>query len=302
MKLHVLTDNLPNPANPVLLHEHGLCILLQTQEGKNLLIDTGASGKFLENLQLLKETDNSLPLAGEIDAVILSHGHNDHTGGLRKFFEANETAQVYLHSGIQGNWFFSCRPKNNVREARSIGMEQALFAEYPHRFSATEKPVAITEKITLLPASAHKEYATPMGNEFLYKNDFPDDFSHELITLIEYSPASYAVISPCTHNGILNVLEVCVEHIQELSGRKREECSSMIKYFVGGLHYVDYLLMDQGEKETASIIETAKTLKDMYPYMIIFSGHCTCSHAGNTLKGILGEKYNTFCSGYQITL
>ena len=139
-----------------------------------------------------------------------------------------------------------------------------------------------------------------MGNEFLYKNDFPDDFSHELITLIEYSPSCYAVVSPCTHNGILNVLEVCVEHIHQLSGRRREECSAMIKYFVGGLHYVDYLLMDQGEKETASIIETAKLVKDMYPCMKIFSGHCTCSNAGNTLKGVLEEKYNTFYSGYTI--
>ena len=301
MKLHVLIDNLPNPANPALLHEHGLGILL-TLNGKNCLIDTGASGKFLENLQLLKETDNSLPLAGEIDAVIISHGHNDHTGGLRKFFEANETAPVYLHSEIEGNWFFSCRPKNNVREARSIGMEQALFAEYPQRFRQTDKPVAITEEITLLPASAHKKYATPMGNEFLYKNDFPDDFSHELITLIEYSPSCYAVVSPCTHNGILNVLDVCMEHIHQLSGRKREECCAMIKYFAGGLHFVDYLKMEQGEKETASIIETANLVKEMYPCMNIFSGHCTCSKAGDILKSVLEDRYATFCSGYSIQL
>ena len=301
MKLHVLIDNLPHLANPALQHEHGLCILLSLK-GRNFLIDTGASGKFLENLQLLKATDSSLPLAEELDTVIISHGHNDHTGGLRKFFETNETAPVYLHSGIQGNWFFSCRPKNNVREARSIGMEQALFAEYPQRFRATDKPVSITEEITLLPASARKEHATPMGNEFLFKNDFPDDFSHELITLIEYSPACYAVVSPCTHNGILNVLDVCVEHIRKLSGRKREECSSMIKYFVGGLHYVDYLKMEQGEKETASIIETANLVKDMYPCMKIFSGHCTCSQAGNLLEDILEERYNTFCCGYSIQL
>ncbi len=85
MKLHVLIDNLPNPANPALQHEHGLCMLLQTDKGENYLIDTGASGKFLENLEILRQTDPSLPSAEEIDAVIISHGHNDHTGGLRKF-------------------------------------------------------------------------------------------------------------------------------------------------------------------------------------------------------------------------
>ena len=301
MKLHVLIDNLPNPEKAHLQYEHGLCLLVCIN-GKNILIDTGASGKFLENLHTLKENEDSLPLPEKIEAVVISHGHNDHTGGLRRFFEANETAPVYLHSGIQGNWFFSCRPKNNVREARSIGMEQALFAEYPHRFNPTDKPVSITPEITLLPASAEKKYATPMGNEFLYMNDFPDDFSHELITLIEYSPECYAVVSPCTHNGILNVLEVCAGYIKKLSGRNVEECSSMIKYFIGGLHYVDYLKMEQGEKETASIIGTASILKGKYPCLNIFSGHCTCTKAGELLGEVLGERYQHFCSGTIVCL
>lgn len=293
MKLQVLIDNLPNPANPALLHEHGLCILLSLN-GKNWLIDTGASGKFLENLQVLKETDKSLPLPEEIEGVIISHGHNDHTGGLRKFLEHNNTAPVYLHNAIRGNYFYSCRPKNGVREARNIGMEQALLIDCGNRFIEIGAPTRLTGQITLLPATGQHTYPTPMGNEFLYFNDLPDDFCHELITLIEYSPSCYAVVSPCTHNGILNVLEICVEHIQELSGRKREECSAMIKCFVGGLHYVDYLLMGQGEKEAASIIETAKLVKDMYPCMKIFSGHCTCTAASALMESVLGEHYKVF--------
>ena len=306
MKLHVLIDNLPNPANHALLHEHGLCILLSLN-GNNILIDTGASGKFLENLQLLRESDNSLPLDTDIDSVIISHGHNDHTGGLRRFFEHNSSVPVYLHNTIRGNYFYSCRPKNGISEARNIGMEQALFIDHGHRFIELEGPLQLSGHITLLPAhhsaalsSTAETYPTPMGNEFLYKNDFPDDFSHELITLAEYAPSCYAVVSPCTHNGILNVLETCVEHIHKLSGRGKEECRDMIKYFVGGLHYVDYLKMEQGEKETASIIETVKIIKDMYPALSIFSGHCTCAHAGSTIKDILGNRYNTFYSGLQI--
>ena len=70
MKLHVLIDNLPSQENPALHHEHGLSILLQTPEGKNYLIDTGASGKFIENLEILRQADSSLPSVEEIDAVI----------------------------------------------------------------------------------------------------------------------------------------------------------------------------------------------------------------------------------------
>ena len=305
MELQILIDNLPCPTDPALQHEHGLSMLL-TLGGKHYLIDTGASGKAMENLQTLKENNPNLPSVEEIDTLIISHGHNDHTGGLRRFFELNTTAPVYLHSSIQGNYFFSCRNREasaaspGIMEFRSIGMEQALFAENPQRFRHTDTPTAPGNGITLLPAQQQRNYPTPMGNEFLYKNDFPDDFSHELITLAEYAPSCYAVVSPCTHNGILNVLETCVEHIHKLSGRGKEECRSMIRHFVGGLHYVDYLKMEQGEKETASIIETVKIIKDMYPALSIFSGHCTCAHAGSIIKDILGNRYNTFYSGLQI--
>ena len=305
MQLQILIDNMPAPDASALHYEHGLSMLLTLGE-KHYLIDTGASGKAFENLQMLKEENPNLPLPCDIDTVIISHGHNDHTGGLRKFIELNTTAPVYLHSSIQGNFFFSCRNREasattqGIREFRSIGMEQALFAEYPHRFIHTDTPTAISPEITLLPALPQRNHPTPMGNEFLYMNDFPDNFQHELITLVEYAPSCYAVVSPCTHNGILNVLEACVEHIHELSGRGKEECRLMIRDFVGGLHYVDYLKMEQGEKETASIIETVQIIKDKYPALAVYSGHCTCAHAGNTIKSVLGDRYKTFYSGCSI--
>lgn len=312
MELHIVIDNLPAQENIPeqgnagekgnhglpLKWEHGLSIHFRL-EGKHYLVDTGASGAFLHNITAMPST--GIFSAKEIDAVIISHGHNDHTGGMRKFFEHNAVAPVYLHNSIRGNYFYSCRPKNGVREARNIGMEQALFADYGHRFLEYCQPLQLTEKITLLPAnhqaapSGPKEpYPAPMGNEFLYKNDFPDNFSHETITLVEYAPCEYAVISPCTHNGILNVLERCREWL-ELSGRKYG-----LKYFVGGLHYVDYLGMGQGEKEAASILETARILKSAYPGLKIFSGHCTCPAASGLLGSVLGENYEVFRTGSAI--
>ena len=310
MKLHVLIDNLPNPANPALQHEHGLSILLQTDEGKNYLTDTGASGKFLENLEILRQADSTLPSAEEIDAVIISHGHNDHTGGLRSFLEANTTAKVYLHSSIQGNLYFSCRNRGasttspGIMEARSIGMEQSLFAEYGHRFIQISEPVSITDKITLVPmGDSIGKQPMPLGNKYLYKNDFPDNFSHEFALLIEYAPQEFAIISPCTHNGILNTLWSCTEAVgkkypcngtdDSLAAQHR----NMLKCFIGGLHYVDYLKLEQGNKEAASIIETANTLKRDYPQLAIHSGHCTCAAASLLLEQELGDSYRCFRTG-----
>ena len=293
MKLHVLIDNLPNPANPALQHEHGLCLLLQTPEGKNYLIDTGASGAFVGNME-------HMGLCGmeEVDAVFISHGHNDHTGGLRSFLELNTSAPVYLHNTIRGNYFYSCRPKNGVREARNIGMEQALFAEHGSRFQEIDTPALICKKITLIPVSAAAGYPTPMGNGFLYCNDFPDKFTHEVAILVEHTPGKFAVISPCSHNGILNILERCMQFLSIMTTSKMP----IITHFIGGLHYVDYLLMGEGKKETASIIEAAGYIKEKYPNLKIVSGHCTCSKAGDILKSVLDDRYATFCSGYSILL
>ena len=298
MKLHVIIDNLPNPANPALQHEHGLCLLLQTPEGKNYLIDTGASGKFLENLAILRQADPSLPSAEEIDAVIISHGHNDHTGGLRSFLEANTTAKVYLHSSIQGNLYFSCRNRGasaaspGIMEARSIGMEQSLFAEYGHRFVQISEPVSITGKITLVPTGESAgTRPMPLGNKYLYKNDSPDKFTHELALFAEFAPEQYAVISPCSHRGILNILDMTLRM-----------SSQWAAYFIGGLHYVDYLNGDDAKKEAAHIIQAAGYIKEKYPNLKIVSGHCTCSKAGDILKSVLDDRYATFCSGYSILL
>ena len=294
MKLHVLIDNLPNPENPMLQHEHGLSFLLQTPQGKNYLIDTGASGKFLQNLELLRENDPSLPTAAEIDAVIISHGHNDHTGGLRTFLEHNTTAPVYLHNSIQGNLFYSCRPKNGIREARNIGMEQALFAEYGHRFIEIGSPTGITGQITLIPVSSSAGHPTPMGNSFLYCNDLPDNFTHEVAILAEYTPGEFAIISPCSHNGILNILNV--------TSSLCTTASKSVGFFIGGLHYVDYLNPCDAKKEATQIVQAAEYIKEQYSNLKVFSGHCTGNDARQVLQNSLKGRYTHFSTGTVIGL
>lgn len=294
MKLHVLIDNLPNRENPALQFEHGLSFLLQTPQGKNYLIDTGASGKFLQNLELLRENDPSLPTAAEIDAVIISHGHNDHTGGLRTFLEHNTTAPVYLHNSIQGNLFYSCRPKNGIREARNIGMEQALFAEYGHRFIEIGSHTGIAGQITLIPVSSSAGHPTPMGNSFLYCNDLPDNFTHEVAILAEYTPGEFAIISPCSHNGILNILNV--------TSSLCTTASKSVGFFIGGLHYVDYLNPCDAKKEAAQIVQAAEYIKEQYPNLKVFSGHCTGNDARQVLQNSLKGKYTHFSTGTVIGL
>ncbi len=324
MKLHVLIDNLASQDNPALHHEHGLSLLLQAPEGKNILIDTGASGKFLENLETLRQADSTLPSAEEIDAVIISHGHNDHTGGLRSFLEANTTAKVYLHSSIQGNLYFSCRNRGasttspGIMEARSIGMEQSLFAEYGHRFVQISQPLSLSGKITLIPTGESAgSQPMPLGNKYLYKNDFPDDFSHELAVYAEFAPEQYAVISPCSHRGILNILPIGTSshgadsqktpirtssHGADSQKTPIRTSSHGAIYFIGGLHYVDYLNAEDAKKEATQIVQAAEYINEHYPNLKVFSGHCTGNDARQVLQNSLKGKYTHFSTGTVIGL
>ena len=82
MRLVVLTDNCAiNGRN--LKGEGGASYYIE-DEDKKFLLDTGASGLFMENA---KNLDINLD---DIDTVVLSHGHYDHAGGLKDFIESRD--------------------------------------------------------------------------------------------------------------------------------------------------------------------------------------------------------------------
>lgn len=72
--------------------EHGLAYFIQTPAA-TILFDTGQSGAFIQNAQTLAVRLSNL------DAVILSHGHYDHTSGLNALYTALAPAQPALYAG-----------------------------------------------------------------------------------------------------------------------------------------------------------------------------------------------------------
>lgn len=69
--------------------EHGLAFLVKTPT-MHILFDTGQTGEFMANAQKMGEDLQA------VDAVVLSHGHYDHAGGLQAFLDFNAHAKVYL--------------------------------------------------------------------------------------------------------------------------------------------------------------------------------------------------------------
>ena len=86
MKITTLMDDQPSSS---FKNEHGLSFYIQAHN-TNILFDTGASSLYLENARKL-----SLPIE-EVDTLIISHGHYDHTGGLSDFLKINKNAKIYM--------------------------------------------------------------------------------------------------------------------------------------------------------------------------------------------------------------
>ncbi len=90
----VLVEN--TTTRPDLYPEHGFSLWIDTGESK-VLFDTGASGVVCENAKKL-----GIDLS-QADAIVLSHGHYDHTGGLADVAALAEKAVVYAHPAARVN-------------------------------------------------------------------------------------------------------------------------------------------------------------------------------------------------------
>lgn len=118
-RLVVLSDNRTN--NQQLETEHGLSVYMECSSGKYLL-DTGASDLFIRNAKVL-----GINLA-DVDYCLISHGHNDHIGGLPYFLKLNNKAKVILSETIPGTEYASMR-----RYQHSI-TGNVDFSQYKNRF------------------------------------------------------------------------------------------------------------------------------------------------------------------------
>src|SRR5262245_55005043 len=117
MKITVLIENLKNDSKD-LMHEHGLSLYIQKDDSR-VLFDTGITGNFITNAK-------KLGIALEnIDAVVLSHGHHDHGGGLLPFFKVNSKAKVYMKRQASGDYYF-----HTMGFKKSIGIDKQIFEEY----------------------------------------------------------------------------------------------------------------------------------------------------------------------------
>lgn len=176
--------------------EHGLSLFVETPEHK-ILFDTGASDLFIRNAKAM-----NIDLS-EVDYLILSHGHRDHTGGVRHFMDINKKAQIVCKAEV-----FQRKFKNE----RENGMPDADTLDTT-RFRFVTDTTEVVPGIYVFPNIPVVDKNDTHFEQFYAKKEgqvMPDTFEDELCVVLK-SEKNLSVLSACSHLGITNMVRAVQE-------------------------------------------------------------------------------------------
>jgi len=246
-RITVLVEN--TAQGPRLLAEHGLAYWIE-HDGRRMLLDSGQGGVLAANAYRL-----GVPLQ-EIDALILSHGHYDHTGGVADALKTSRPVTVYAHPAAFAPKF----ARNKDGSARDIGMshaaEKAIRA--PHnRLVYTDRPTPVAEGLTVTgPIPRRTDFEDTGGPFFLDEAcTRPDPLEDDQSVFLETADG-IVVLLGCAHSGIINTLR----YIRPLAGNRA------LRAVIGGMHL--------GAASAERIERTIKELRRMEVQQLA-PGHCT---------------------------
>ena len=254
--------------------EHGLSFYIETKRHK-LLVDTGASDAFIRNAEIL-----GIDLT-QVDSVILSHGHYDHSGGILAFVEVNPKAKIYMQKNAIGDYYHKTEHMEKY-----IGIDKAIASLSQVVF--IDGDYEIDEELAVFGGVKGRKL-WPQGNlalKELVNGEFvQDEFSHEQYLVITQEDTK-VLISGCAHNGVLNILE-----------KYREQYDGNPVAMISGFHMQKKT--DYTQEDITVMEETARELSETDT--VFYTGHCTGEFPYEVMKKILSEQLVYVHSGEEIS-
>ena len=261
VKITALSENISE--NSCLQADFGLSIHIN-YNGKSIMLDAGSTGKCLENAEKL-----GIDLSA-LDAIVLSHGHFDHTDGVVHLIENGITnVPLYFNRYMFSERYWYKKDDGDYYFPTMSGLSPQYLQrnKVPFMGVCTDvfKPFADENIYIVSGIERTCEFEEICPDDFIKVNNeyVVDDYKDECILVID-DEDGLVVVTGCGHHGVINI---CT-YAQKLFNKP-------VKAFVGGTHLLAF-----GPERTEKTIESLKEL----PLRLLAVGHCTGPMAMEALK------------------
>lgn len=246
-----------NTTKSELKAKHGLSLYIETRLHK-ILFDLGSDNTLFENA-VKRNIDIS-----KVDTVIISHGHFDHGGALKKFLDVNSSANIYVQKEA-----FEPHYSKTLLLKIPVGIDSKLKSN--RQIILLDGDYKIDDELSLFTVSKTNKFYSP-ANKSLYDEKGKDTFRQII------SEKQALLIMGCGHAGVVNIMQ---------KAEKYRPC-----FCIGGFHLFNPFTRKSVSK---GLLDDIVMELQKYKDTKFYTCHCTGKAAFDYLSHHMNNIYYISC-------